>query len=82
MFKELPLHLWLPTEHDTSLIKHWLVSTPLQSPQHLLSKIIISGLNWGVKEEEVRRDNVQDRERDEIDIYREERMDYYYYYEF
>lgn len=53
MFKELPLHLWSPTEHDMSLVKDWLLSCPLQSPQHLVAKIIISGLNWGVKEDEV-----------------------------
>ena len=36
-----------------TLVREWLVSSTLTSPQHLIAKVIISGLNWGVKEEEV-----------------------------
>ncbi|XP_019856281.1 PREDICTED: ectopic P granules protein 5 homolog [Amphimedon queenslandica] len=52
LFKELPLQLWLPSVHDITLVREWLVSSTLTSPQHLIAKVIISGLNWGVKEEE------------------------------
>ena len=30
------------------------MTSSLTSPQHLIAKVIISGLNWGIKDTEVR----------------------------
>ena len=46
--------MWLPSDHDISLVREWLVTSSLTSPQHLIAKVIISGLNWGIKDTEVR----------------------------
>ena len=44
----------MPSDHDISLVREWLVTSSLTSPQHLIAKVIISGLNWGIKDTEVR----------------------------
>lgn len=51
LFKELPLHLWIPTSHDMHVISKWLVDSPLTSSENLLARNILSGLNWGTKSE-------------------------------
>ena len=51
LFKELPLHLWIPTSHDLSVVSAWLINSPLTSPESLLARNILSGLNWGTKSE-------------------------------
>ena len=54
LFKELPLHLWIPTQEDISVVRSWLISSSLSSHEHVLAKVIISGLNWGVKSDELK----------------------------
>ena len=51
LFKELPLNLWVPESRDMHLIHHWLVELPLLSHESKLAKVILSGLNWGIKSE-------------------------------
>lgn len=51
LFKELPLHLWLPESHDMHVIHNMLMEFPLSSCENLLARVILSGLNWGTKSE-------------------------------
>ena len=51
LFKELPLHLWLPESHDMHVIQNMLMEHPLSSCENLLARVILSGLNWGTKSE-------------------------------
>ena len=51
LFKELPLHLWLPESHDMHVIHNMLTECPLSSCENLLARVILSGLNWGTKSE-------------------------------
>jgi len=47
LFKELPLHLWVPEPCDLRLVHTWLVAESLMSFENRLARVILSGLNWG-----------------------------------
>ncbi|PNF33683.1 hypothetical protein B7P43_G12333, partial [Cryptotermes secundus] len=47
LFKELPLHLWKPTEQDLCIVSHWLLECPPSSIENQLARQILSQLNWG-----------------------------------
>ncbi|XP_078670454.1 ectopic P granules protein 5 homolog isoform X2 [Branchiostoma floridae x Branchiostoma belcheri] len=47
LYKDLPLHLWLPQAPDMVLLEKWLLQTELQSPEHRLARLIAARLNWG-----------------------------------
>ena len=36
-----------------STIYSWLISTPLSSHENSLARLVVSGLNWGVREADV-----------------------------
>ena len=47
LFKELPLHLWMPRSSDMQLIRDWLLDYQLTSSESNLARVILGGLNWG-----------------------------------
>ncbi|XP_078589485.1 ectopic P granules protein 5 homolog [Branchiostoma floridae x Branchiostoma japonicum] len=47
LYKEMPLHLWLPQSPDMVLLETWLLQSELQSPEHRLARLIAAQLNWG-----------------------------------
>ena len=49
LFKELPLHLWVPRPCDMHLIYGWLLDYQLTSSEGSLARVILSGLNWGTR---------------------------------
>ncbi|CAH1788011.1 unnamed protein product [Owenia fusiformis] len=52
LFKELPIHLWLPTDADIAIVKNWLLNEPLTSPQHQLSRLLVGKMNWAYNRQE------------------------------
>ena len=46
LFKELPIHLWQPTPDDTSTLRDWLISYPIDSAENQISRTILINLNW------------------------------------
>jgi hypothetical protein len=47
LFRELPIHLWRPSEDDTSTLRDWLISYPIDSAENQISRSILINLNWG-----------------------------------
>ncbi|XP_056314223.1 ectopic P granules protein 5 homolog [Danio aesculapii] len=47
LFKELPLHLWMPAQEEVGLIRDWLMNFSLTAVENRLACIILEGLNWG-----------------------------------
>ncbi|XP_051748623.1 ectopic P granules protein 5 homolog [Ctenopharyngodon idella] len=47
LFKELPLHLWMPAQAEVGLIRDWLLNFSLTAVENRLACIILEGLNWG-----------------------------------
>ncbi|XP_073696062.1 ectopic P granules protein 5 homolog [Garra rufa] len=47
LFKELPLHLWMPAQVEVGLIRDWLLNFSLTAVENRLACIILEGLNWG-----------------------------------
>ncbi|KAG1968633.1 ectopic P granules protein 5 homolog isoform X1 [Pimephales promelas] len=47
LFKELPLHLWMPAQAEVGLIRDWLLNFSLSAVENRLACIILEGLNWG-----------------------------------
>ncbi|XP_026067016.1 ectopic P granules protein 5 homolog isoform X2 [Carassius auratus] len=47
LFKELPLHLWMPARAEVGLIRDWLLNFSLTAVENRLACIILEGLNWG-----------------------------------
>ncbi|KAK3538822.1 hypothetical protein QTP86_015946 [Hemibagrus guttatus] len=47
LFKELPLHLWSPSEDEVGVIRGWLLDYSLSAVENKLACIILEGLNWG-----------------------------------
>lgn len=47
LFKELPLHLWSPSEEEVGVIRGWLLDYSLSAVENKLACIILEGLNWG-----------------------------------
>ncbi|KAK2845489.1 hypothetical protein Q7C36_010343 [Tachysurus vachellii] len=47
LFKELPLHLWSPSEDEVGVIRGWLLDYNLSAVENKLACIILEGLNWG-----------------------------------
>ncbi|KAI7812682.1 putative ectopic P granules protein 5-like protein [Triplophysa rosa] len=47
LFKELPLHMWMPAEAEVGLIRDWLLNFSLTAVENRLACIILEGLNWG-----------------------------------
>ncbi|CAH1257809.1 EPG5 [Branchiostoma lanceolatum] len=47
LYKEMPLHLWLPQSPDMVLLETWLLQSELHTPEHRLARLIAAQLNWG-----------------------------------
>ncbi len=47
LYKELPLHLWKPSERDITLLRRWLLHTELGCTSNQLARLIVQGMNWG-----------------------------------
>ncbi|XP_051954087.1 ectopic P granules protein 5 homolog [Xyrauchen texanus] len=47
LFKELPLHLWMPSQAEFGLIRDWLLNFSLIDVENRLACIILESLNWG-----------------------------------
>uniref|UniRef100_A0A8C2FK11 Ectopic P-granules autophagy protein 5 homolog (C. elegans) n=1 Tax=Cyprinus carpio TaxID=7962 RepID=A0A8C2FK11_CYPCA len=47
LFKELPVHLWMPAQAEVGLIRDWLLNFSLTAVENRLACIILEGLNWG-----------------------------------
>uniref|UniRef100_A0A0K2TWM7 Ectopic P granules protein 5 homolog [Nasonia vitripennis] n=1 Tax=Lepeophtheirus salmonis TaxID=72036 RepID=A0A0K2TWM7_LEPSM len=47
LIKDLPIHLWNPSEKDFKLVQDWLSFSPLRSFQSKLGRIIFEKMNWG-----------------------------------
>ncbi|XP_051514293.1 ectopic P granules protein 5 homolog [Myxocyprinus asiaticus] len=47
VFKELPLHLWMPSQAEFGLIRDWLLNFSLIDVENRLACIILESLNWG-----------------------------------
>ena len=45
LVKDLPLHVWRPTDDDMAILRSWILN-PLHSCQHQLAVTILSRLNW------------------------------------
>ncbi|XP_044731405.1 ectopic P granules protein 5 homolog [Chrysoperla carnea] len=50
LFKELPLHLWVPTEEDFQLLAQELTNRPIISFENNLVRFILAHLNWDFRE--------------------------------
>lgn len=46
LFKELPLHIWKPTEEDFYLLSTGLMQSSVSSHENNLARLILAHLNW------------------------------------
>ena len=46
LYHGLPLHLWIPSDADSVVLRCWLIDHDIRSAENQLARILIEQLNW------------------------------------
>lgn len=49
LFQALPVEMWRPKVSDIQTIRNWLLRSAVQSPEHQLSRYLLTNINWQCK---------------------------------
>ncbi|XP_046857276.1 ectopic P granules protein 5 homolog isoform X2 [Xenia sp. Carnegie-2017] len=50
LFQALPVEMWRPKVSDIQTIRNWLLRSAVESPEHQLSRYLLTNINWQCKE--------------------------------
>ena len=48
LYSSLPMDAWLPTDPDLVIVRQWLLTSDLGTPQNQLAQLILGQINWGL----------------------------------